>query len=539
MGKYLRPAGLLILLLFITTTVRADEHDLSGPAFNLIPWPAQIERLEGRFVIEPFAYMWATGEAKGAAEMFSADLEGRFGIDMPASRGEGFDKPFLVIQNNLGQFNEIPSPPEGDESYTLKITPKLVMLSANTRIGFLRGTRTILQLLRKDGESRFLPAVQIRDKPRFRRRSLLIDTARTFVSVGYLKRMVDLLADYKFNVLHLHITDDQGWRFESRVYPKLHKVGGQGLYYTQAELRELVEYARKRGVEILPEIDMPGHTTAMLAAYPELSCSGRKVEVAERQGILPYALCPAKPRVYEFIDELMGEVADVFPGKYVHVGSDEVLAYDWENCPRCKKLMEREDLSGKKGLHAYFLKRVNGILKKHGKIMIAWDEVTHFAPEDVVVQAWRDKKWIVEAASGGKRVIATPRWVTYLNYHRFIIPMKRCYRLEPAPDGLSESEKELVLGGGACMWGNYVKSEEHIDRHLFPRLLALSEVYWSPREARDYEDFKRRLKPVRRRLEERGVRFGGLGPREALDSLKLGGILVKAGFYMMIDKFKD
>ncbi len=528
MSKYL---WITVLIAAVATSALGWAHskNTTEEILALIPWPAEVKRGRGEYVIGKQTRLISSPLAGEVAEMLKADFFSRFGITLSVESSENLAGWTLVVRNSKAPFPPMPLPPEDDESYEMLITPDAVVISSHDRAGLYWGTRTLLQLLRAKGEEWVLPAVAIRDRPRFPRRNLLVDPARNFISPAYLKRTVDLLADHKYNVLHLHLTDDQGWRFDSNSYPRLGEVGGGGVYYTQEQLRELVEYAGKRNIEVLPEIDMPGHVSAMLAAYPELSCSARPVEVNRRSGIFPHALCPAKEEVYDFIEVLIGEVADVFPGEFIHIGSDELVASDWESSPACKKLMVEKNLRGKEGLHAYFLNRVNNIITKHGKRTIAWGEVTEFAPDGVVVQAWRKRKYAAVSARRGHETLSSPILTTYLNYSRFILPLRKCYHFDPVPPDLGMAEKELILGGGANMWGNYLKSESEIDRFLFPRLPALAEVYWSPKATRNYDHFKKRLGPIRINLEKRGVKFGDIGFTATKDTFRMAGTLIQAG----------
>jgi hexosaminidase len=277
----------------------------------------------------------------------------------------------------------------------------------------------------------------------------------------------------------------------------------------------------------------------MVIAYPHLSCSGERVGVATQVGILPHALCPAREEVYEFVERVLEEAASVFPSKFIHIGSDEVLAYDWERCPRCRRLAKEMDLSGKEGLHRYFVERANRIVQGHGRRMMAWDEVTDFAPQDVVVQAWRGRKRARVAMGRGFQTLCSPIQETYLNYSRLLLPLRKSYLFEPVPPGLRPEDECCIVGGGANMWGNYVRSEADLDRHLFPRLLALAEVYWSPVDARDYDEFKRRLAPIRRDLESRGVEFGDVGLTMVGDTLRMARRVVVAGAHMLVERLKQ
>ncbi|OGP61038.1 MAG: hypothetical protein A2V67_03575 [Deltaproteobacteria bacterium RBG_13_61_14] len=498
----------------------------------LIPWPVEIERGTGQYVLAGGAQVCYGPGAQELADLMVAELEKTTGLKLASPAAADLGERVVVI----GESATLPSnlsPPAFPEAYLLQVTADSVVLAGGDRAGLLWAFRTWQQLLHEEQGQWSSPAVFIRDYPRFPRRSLLLDPARNFLSLDALKRQVDLLSAFKFNVLHFHLTDDQGWRFESKAFPRLQEVGGEGRFYTQEQLRELVAYAQARGVTVMPEMDMPGHSTALLAAFPELSCSGKPVEVSHTVGIHPNALCPAKEEVYEFLQPLLAEVAAVFPSEFIHIGSDEVMATDWEQCPACDKLLAENSLEGKKGLHAYFLRRVSEIIVGLGKRTLAWDEVTEFAPAGVVIQAWRRQSWAEVAARQGREAVVSPILYTYVDYNRLLLPLRRCYSFDPVPAGLLPEEAKLILGGGANLWGEWA-TEDRLDLQLYPRLLALAEVYWSPPEQKNYPDFLLRLDQVRTKLEAQGVRFGDVNPAMVWDTVKLVGKGVQIAAGMLV-----
>ena len=466
---------------------RGAEQDLP-----LIPRPVQVERASGEYLLAQGASLRVSAAAAEVAELLQADLQKRTGLRLEVRVAEDWTGMILAVSAGAAPKLDQAWPAPRPEAYHLRVAPEGVVLAGTDRAGLYWATRTLLQLLERRGEGWVWPAVVIRDYPRFSRRSLLLDPARNFISLAGLKRQVDQLSALKLNVLHLHLTDDQGWRFESKIFPKLQEIGGEGKFYTQAELRELVAYAAARGVTVMPEIDMPGHSTALLAAYPDLSCSGEKLEVSHHVGIHRNALCPAKEEVYDFLKPLLAEVAGVFPSEYIHIGSDEVVAKDWDRCPACEKLLAEKGLIGKPGLHRIFVERVNDIITGLGRKTLAWDEVTSFAPAGVTVQVWHKKSWVTVAVAQGREVVSTPRIYTYLDYPRWMLPLWLCYDLDPVPFEVPPPGVKQILGGGGNLWGEFA-TEAKLDEKLFPRLPALAEVYWSPQADRRYLDFRRRL----------------------------------------------
>jgi hexosaminidase len=364
---------------------------------------------------------------------------------------------------------------------------------------------TALQLLESSGKDG-VPCVSILDYPRFAHRGILLDPARHFLSVKMVKSVIDQMSQLKFNVLHFHLVDDQGWRFESKVFPKLQQVGGAGGYYTQEELRDLVAYGQARYVVIMPEIEMPGHSRAMLASYPELSCSGEKLAVASGVGIFSTALCPGKPEVYDFLDKLVKEVAGIFPSFYIHTGSDEVQPKDWQtygpNLDIEKTLAEKND----KGLQCYFINKVNQAFLSINRRMTVWDEMVDCLPQGARVQAWRSIAAAKTAAEAKHEVVVSLVNPWYLDYPDWPWQLKKVYAFDPVPKDLSPDLKKYIVGGEGNLWGERAP-ENKIMPKLFPRIIAIAEVLWSPKESRDYKSFKRREKIIRESIEKQGVKF--------------------------------
>jgi len=482
----------------------------------LIPKPVKVERLSGEFILKdgtPLVLpVGADAHGDASARIFADKIKARFGVTLALIAADacvpGEDAIILgeaVRSHGLPDESAV-GPVTKEEGYELTVGSS-ILIRAWTSLGVHNALMSLLQLVEGSSSPPKIPAVRVIDCPRFRWRGMLIDPARNFLSLDVVKRYIDYLSELKLNVLHWHLVDDQGWRIESKSFPRLHQVGGQNGYYTQDEIRELVAYAQERHVMVVPEIDMPGHTSALLAAYPYLSCSGKEVPVRKYPGVYSTALCPAKEEVYEFLDRLFGEIKDLFPAPYVHIGSDEVRAKDWLNCPPNKKLLAELGYPEKTGLQRYFVTRVNQILRKYGKTMIGWDEITAYLPEGSVVQAWRRHRYAREAALAGHDAIVSPVSHCYIDYPLLVTSLKKVYAFEPIPPHLDPRLAQHILGGEINLWGEWVKPG-NIDRKAFPRLIAHAEVLWSPAAARDWDDFAERLQVVRAEMQQRGVEFG-------------------------------
>jgi len=390
-----------------------------------------------------------------------------------------------------------------NESYHLEVTSQNATLRATTVVGALRGLETVLQLVTSDSISFYLPEVTIDDAPRFRWRGLLVDVSRHFMPVEQIKRTLDGMAMVKLNVLHWHLTDDQGFRVESRRYPRLHRLGSDGQYYTQAQLREIVAYARDRGIRVVPEFDMPGHSTAWFVGYPQFATKAAPIRIRREWGGADAIFDLSKEETYTFIDRFIGEMVAIFPDAYWHIGGDEVESKHWNQNRRIAAWKRRRGFRTNAEVQAHFNQRLTRILTKHGKRMIGWDEILHpKLPQRTVVQSWRGTNYLAEATRAGfASILSAPYYLDHIK------PATEFYLADPVPrtTDMTPAQQELVLGGEACMWSEFV-SYETTDSRLWPRLGAVAERLWSPQEVTDVADMYRRLDILAGRLEGAGLR---------------------------------
>ena len=400
-----------------------------------------------------------------------------------------------------GSGHSVPSVDE-DESYTLDVTAREATLRAPTVIGALRGLETLLQLLNQDADGWFLSAVSIRDQPRFSWRGLLIDVARHWQPIEVIKRNLDGMSLVKLNVLHLHLTEDQGFRIESRTHPELQASGSDGQYFTQEQIRDIIAYAQARGIRVVPEFDIPGHATSWVVSHPELASLPGPYTIERHWGVFNPVLDPTNEALYRLLDDFLGEMAELFPDACVHIGGDENNGVQWNANPRIQAFIREHGLKDNEGLHAYFNRRVSAILARHGKKLIGWDEILHpDLPKDAVVHSWRGHASLDAAARQGYTGILSNGY--YIN---LLYPASDHYLNDPLPatTTLSVEEQRRILGGEATMWSEYA-TPENIDAVIWPRTAAIAERLWSPREVRDVDDMYRRLAVVGVRLEEAGL----------------------------------
>ncbi|MES2304958.1 MAG: family 20 glycosylhydrolase [Gemmatimonadota bacterium] len=410
---------------------------------------------------------------------------------------------------------QIGSAAPGDESYILRVTDSGAVISAPSISGLRWGAQTLRQLI-ADADSGRVPAMEIRDEPRYPWRGVMLDVGRHFFPVADILRWIDIFARYKLNVFHWHLTDDQGWRLASAKYPRLTSVGGfrieadgsrSGGFYTAADVRRVVAYAESRGITVVPEIEMPGHARAAIAAYPALGCTGKALPVPNGWGVFDDVLCPTEP-TFKFLEGVLTEVLALFPSKYIHIGGDEVPKTRWQECTACLGVIAREKLGDNEGLQRWFTARIASWLKDHGRRMIGWDEILNGgAPDGAVVQAWQGSERIAVALKAGADVIASPSEWVYINRSAEELPLERILKFDPRA-GSGDSPR--ILGGEAPLWTENVTSPVNVELMLFPRLSGFAEVMW--RGPTDLAEFTPRLARELPRLAAAGI---AVGPSDA------------------------
>ena len=460
---------------------------------HLMPIPASISVQPGRLVLDG-SFRFSVGgyedsRLRGAIARFLVRLSGKTGLS-PSEAPVADPKEAVLDIRCDGAGEQIPSV-QADESYVLDVTSRRAALTAPSPVGILRGLETLLQLVDLDSQSFFVPSLRIEDHPRFRWRGLLIDVSRHWEPADLIKRNLDAMAAVKMNVFHWHLSDDQGFRVESKVFPKLHKKGSEGKCYTQQEIKEVVEYARNRGIRVIPEFDMPGHTTAWLVAYPELASKPGPYKIERSWGVFDPCMDPTREKTYSFLDSFIGEMAGLFPDEYFHIGGDEVNGKHWNTNPRIRSYKKRHNLQNNRDLQAYFNQRLEKILAKHGKKMIGWDEILHPGlSSKVTIQSWRGQAALADSARQGHSGILSYGY--YLDHMR---PASFHYEIDPLGKeaaSLTDAEKSMILGGEACMWAEFVNSD-NIESRIWPRAAAIAERFWSPAEILDIPDLYRRL----------------------------------------------
>jgi hexosaminidase len=492
-------SSFLILMIWSAQAAIAQE-----PGHYLMPTPANVHFQAGKLAIGKSFSVGVRGhndQRLGAGiDRAMRRLEGRIGMELRRGLATDAAAATLVIECREAS-QPIPSLNE-EESYSLEVSGGQATLKAATVIGALRGLETLLQLVESDRDGHYIPCVKIEDKPRFRWRGLLLDSSRHFQPLEVIKRNLDGMAAVKLNVFHWHLTDDQGFRIESKKYPKLTGMGSDGLFYTQDQAREIIAYAAERGIRVVPEFDLPGHATSWVIGYPELASAPGPYQIERQPGIFDPTLDPTREEVYQFLDVFFGEMAALFPDDYIHIGGDENEGKQWDRNPQIQAFMKERGIKNNHLLQAYFTMRLARILQKYKKKAMGWEEIlADDLPKDVVIHSWRGPDSLAEAVKKGFNGVLSAGYYIDLSY-----PASNHYRVDPvaADKNLSLEEESRILGGEATMWGEYV-SPETIDSRIWPRTAAIAERLWSPRSVADVDDMYRRLAVVSVRLEELGL----------------------------------
>ena len=472
------------------------------PRLNLMPYPANLQTGNGSLRIDSSFSVALTGHTEArldrAVQRFLRQFSRQTAIPLSA---KACAKPTLSVHTDHAS-KEVQELSE-DESYTLSITADGAQIEAPTPLGAMHGLQTFLHLVEVSPDGFTAPALIIHDKPRFSWRGLMIDVSRHFIPLDVLKRNLDGLEAVKMNVFHWHLSENQGFRVESKKFPKLHTLGSDGLYYTQDEIRDLIAYARDRGIRVVPEFDMPGHSTAWFVGHAELASGPGPYEIERKWGVFDPAMDPTNEKTYKFLDEFVAEMAKLFPDHYFHIGGDEVNGKQWDANPRILEFKKSHNLTTNEALQAYFSERIQKIVTKHGKAVIGWDEVfIPGVPKDIVIQSWRGQESLAKAAAQGYHGILSNGYYLDLGWST-----ARHYAVDPMSGpaaSLALEQQQLILGGESCMWVEYVNSE-NIDSRIWPRNAAIAERLWSPQNVTDVASMYARLHAVSAQLEWLGL----------------------------------
>ncbi len=513
------------------------------PPIALIPIPVKLTPRSGAFAIGATTSIVAGNDLRAQAEMLRDQLRSATGLPLSiASSGTG-SRITLTLDPSLASL--------GDEGYRLNATTDEVAIRASKPAGILQALQTLKQLLppaifRRSpvaGASWVIPAVEIEDRPRFGWRGSHLDVGRHFMPKEFVLKHIDLLALHKLNVFHWHLTEDQGWRIEIKKYPKLTSVGAfrkdsmtaprtkdpaqrkfsgrpHGGFYTQDDVREVVRYAADRGITVVPEIEMPGHAVAAIAAYPELGNTGKPIEVLTYWGITDHVL-GVTDNVLRFFEDVFAEVLELFPSKFIHVGGDECPKTEWRSTPSAQERMKKEGLKNEDELQSWFIRHFDEWLAKRGRRLVGWDEILEggLAP-GATVMSWRGEEGGIAAAKSGHDVVMAPNKPTYFDYSQTELPteppgignhnsLEDVYKYRPVPKELSADEAKHVLGGQGQIWTEYMPDPKRVEHMAWPRLIALAEVLWSPPETRNWADFQKRLETHLERLAILDVNYRG------------------------------
>lgn len=534
---------LVAVVLFVSlASCNMQNRTFSESDIQIIPKPAELTLTKGVFKFSESTKFVVGNESQ---KEISNALINKF------QKATGWNLNVIeeIPQNDYVQF--ITDASFENEAYKLEVTSQKISITASGNAGFIYGLESIRQLLPVAVESSeivsnvewIIPTIVINDKPRFKWRGLMLDLSRHFFDKEYIKEVIDGLAMHKMNVLHLHLVDDQGWRIKIKKYPKLTEVGAwrvdqedkhwnakdpvasgekgtYGGFLSQEDLKELVKYGQSKNVEIIPEIEMPAHVSSAIAAYPELSCFEKPIGVPSG-GVWPITdiYCAGKESTFEFLENVLIEVMEIFPSKYIHIGGDEATKINWNECPNCKKRMKKEGLNNAEELQSYFVKRMEKFINSKGKRLVGWDEILEggLAP-DATVMSWRGVQGGIEAAKQGHDVVMTPGTHCYFDHYQGpqneepiaiggYTPLSKVYEFDPIVESMNEEAASHVLGGQANLWSEYIPTEEQSQYMIYPRIAALAETVWSSKELRNWDDFSSRIITMFNRYDYLGINY--------------------------------
>ena len=507
--------------------------------YKIIPKPNVIVPKSEEFEINRETIICRGEKLKSIAQYLQDFLNKEYKLELNTSNlDESIDKSnliFLLVDENRD---------EDPEGYHLSIEKEKITVTAKTQKGVFYGIQSLIQMIYQATQesnshklySAKLNCVEIHDAPRFKWRGFMLDEARHFFGKEVVKNIFDVMASLKFNTFHWHLTDDQGWRIEIKKYPRLIEVGSKrkgtklakskifinssvdsketdGIpvvgFYSQEDIKEIIDYAAERYIRIIPEIDLPGHTMALLASYPELSCTGGPFEVGTQFGIYRDVLCVGKESVFKVLEDVLREVIDLFPSKFIHIGGDEAPRTRWKKCPNCQARMVKEKIEDINGLQTYFTNRISEFLIAEGKEVVSWNEtIDKFLNKEINCQYWSGSyEEVLNELKNGRKVVISEINFNYFNYPYRLNSLKHTYQFDPIPEGLPEEFHENILGIEACVWTELIKTKDKLEWQLFPRLIATAEIGWTQKNMRNYQDFEHRLEILLKEFEKNGINF--------------------------------
>lgn len=537
-----------LAVLFIGSSAVAIQADKPDYQLSIIPQPLSLRQTAGNFVVGKKTIIYVDDNNTSLlkiGEMLSAQLKQLTGYDIKVNKLSGTLGSDVIILTQKGATDSL-----GEEGYDMSVKSGKAIIRGLQPAGVFYGMQTLLQLLPVDGKNFSIPGVEIKDKPRFGWRGMMLDVGRYFYSVDFIKKYIDYLAMHKMNTFHWHLTEDHGWRLEIKKYPRLTdvaawrdatqygKANGQlnknphGGYYTQDQVREVLSYAKDRFVNIVPEIEMPGHSLAALVAYPELSCSGGPFKIPDYWGIQKDVFCAGNEQTFKFLEDVLTEVADLFPSPIIHIGGDECPKDHWKTCPKCQERIKTLGLKDEHELQSYFITRIEKFLLTKNKRIIGWDEILEggLAPK-ATVMSWRGIKGGIAAAKQHHDVVMAPTTFAYFDYYQGepylepvaiggYLPLDKVYSYEPVPEELNADEAQFIKGVQATIWSEFIHSAEKVEYMSFPRAAAIAEIGWSDPKLKNWEDFKRRLEMQYKRYENAGINYSGSAYNVTYTSVK-------------------
>lgn len=518
--------------MFLTNLLFLNTFSQKSASVNIIPKPVSLKIKSGSFKLDRNTSIVAKdGGDKHTADFFNDYLHKFYGFSLKIT-------PAPAENSIIFSTRKFIKSPANGEHYILNGSAKSISVEGNSYAGTFLGAQSLIQLLPvKKTATLQISLVSISDQPRLKYRGLLLDVARHFFDVEFVKRYIDFIALHKMNRFHWHLTDDQGWRIEIKKYPELSRVGAYrngtivgrypgkendniryGGFYTQDEIKDVVAYAAKRHITVIPEVEMPGHAKAALASYPYLGCTGGPYEVKQTWGVEEEVFCAGNDSVFFFLQDVLDEVMPLFPSQYIHIGGDECPKDRWKSCPKCQERIKNKNLKDEHELQSYFIQRIEKYVNSKGKKIIGWDEILEggLAP-NATVMSWRGETGGIEAAKQNHDVIMTPGTHVYLDHSQSkkedsvtiggYLSIQKVYSYEPVPRVLNEKQREHILGAQGNVWTEYMKNSRKVEYMIFPRLSALSEVLWSPSEGRSWNDFEKRLAVQFKRYDLWGVNY--------------------------------